>query len=362
MVFKTDVKMSNIVFSAMRKVNGYSDGETPDSTKVKEALEALANIIDNLENKGIRIFQKEWRQKVITDSDKVLGSDSLNYRCIRSYDTPDASGWVAATGYIVGDAVLPTTYNGFYYLATVAGTSGASEPDFPIIQDETVADNAVTWEAVPDTKPVVGLNYRTYWKSDDSIDDADASAFAYNNSYHSASDFDLKEDEIFIISANIRLNDFDYQDLDIVNDLQWEDIAQKWQLSTPYYLYVDYVNKYNAKARLYPIPQLTGSDGYIVHYQIYKRIDIPTSGNKSSPFPDNWTLALIWLLVSEIQSEYSLEDFTKIYNDKKAKKIFLEALSRDQPKVSGRRAVSCTGENYLGSYRGYGSFRSYRRR
>ena len=39
--------------------------------------------------------------------------------------------WTAATTYAVGDRVVPTTPNGRVYECRVAGTSGASEPEFP---------------------------------------------------------------------------------------------------------------------------------------------------------------------------------------------------------------------------------------
>ena len=40
------------------------------------------------------------------------------------------SAWVAATDYVVGDIVIPTTVNGFQYRCYIAGNSG-SEPTWP---------------------------------------------------------------------------------------------------------------------------------------------------------------------------------------------------------------------------------------
>ena len=39
--------------------------------------------------------------------------------------------WAAATSYAVGDRIVPTTPNGRVYECRVAGTSSATEPDFP---------------------------------------------------------------------------------------------------------------------------------------------------------------------------------------------------------------------------------------
>ncbi|GEM_PF-5659648 len=45
----------------------------------------------------------------------------------------------------VGDRCIPTIPNGHYYEATVGGTTGASEPAWPV-DESTVTDNDVTWE------------------------------------------------------------------------------------------------------------------------------------------------------------------------------------------------------------------------
>jgi len=60
------------------------------------------------------------------------------------FGTPDS--WAASTSYSVGDIVIPTTANGFYYECTVAGTSGSSEPTWPTSVGGTVTDGDVTWE------------------------------------------------------------------------------------------------------------------------------------------------------------------------------------------------------------------------
>ena len=64
-------------------------------------------------------------------------------------DTPTApAAWAASTAYAVNDCVSPTSANGYYYKATVAGTSDAAEPTWPTALGETVVDGGVTWECV----------------------------------------------------------------------------------------------------------------------------------------------------------------------------------------------------------------------
>jgi hypothetical protein len=57
------------------------------------------------------------------------------------------SAWVAATNYALGDRVVPTVSNGYYYeVTTDAGSShAATEPTWPITIGNTVVDSGITW-------------------------------------------------------------------------------------------------------------------------------------------------------------------------------------------------------------------------
>ncbi len=56
--------------------------------------------------------------------------------------------WAASTARSVGSMVRPTTYNGFRYKCTVAGTSDLFEPAWPVVQGATVIDGTAVWETV----------------------------------------------------------------------------------------------------------------------------------------------------------------------------------------------------------------------
>lgn len=69
-----------------------------------------------------------------------------------SYDMPltlrvqMAAPWDYATGYVLNELVTPLASNGYYYRATVAGTSdAATEPTWPTTIGLTVTDNGITW-------------------------------------------------------------------------------------------------------------------------------------------------------------------------------------------------------------------------
>lgn len=56
------------------------------------------------------------------------------------------SPWAASTVYAtLAPPIVPSPGNGFFYSPTTGGTSGTSQPNFPIVAGATVADNTVVW-------------------------------------------------------------------------------------------------------------------------------------------------------------------------------------------------------------------------
>lgn len=56
------------------------------------------------------------------------------------------SDWAATTAYSLGDIVIPTTENSYYYECTTAGTSSGTEPvTWDTTPGGTTSDNTVTW-------------------------------------------------------------------------------------------------------------------------------------------------------------------------------------------------------------------------
>jgi hypothetical protein len=78
---------------------------------------------------------------------------------------PTLVGGVGATArdnteaYALGELVTPATPNGFFYVATVGGTSGGTVPVFPTTIGATVVDGTVTWTNAGRTVPVEGEDY-----------------------------------------------------------------------------------------------------------------------------------------------------------------------------------------------------------
>lgn len=62
-------------------------------------------------------------------------------------NTVPTSVWAASTNYnVAGSFVTPKTANGYCYVSTNAGTSGATEPVWPTTLGSTVSDGTITWK------------------------------------------------------------------------------------------------------------------------------------------------------------------------------------------------------------------------
>lgn len=61
------------------------------------------------------------------------------------------STWLPGVVTVLDNVIAPTSPNGFVYRATVAGTTGTSEPAWPLTAGLTVVDGTVTWTAVTAT-------------------------------------------------------------------------------------------------------------------------------------------------------------------------------------------------------------------
>jgi len=82
-------------------------------------------------------------------------------------------GWSLAAGYgfnknwasnlsiRVGDTVYASTDNGFIFRASAVGTTGTTEPSWPLVIGNTVADGSITWENVG-THDGFGSNANTF--------------------------------------------------------------------------------------------------------------------------------------------------------------------------------------------------------
>lgn len=69
-----------------------------------------------------------------------MNLDSTGTTTFAVVEAVAASAWVMSTPYVLGDTVTDAGMNGRFYKATVAGTSSACEPTFPVVLGGTVLD------------------------------------------------------------------------------------------------------------------------------------------------------------------------------------------------------------------------------
>lgn len=337
-IYQSTKTVDSLIKSALRIVNGYSDGEEPDVAKMEEAREAFNVILDDLENQGTQIFRREWRTRVFETS-SIISEGTKYYRCIRQYTSPTINTWTLNTSYNEGDLIYPSVYSGYYYQSTTAnGTSSGSEPTFPTNQEESVVDNDITWKCIPDIKPGLGKNYHQYWVEDDT--QTAGASYANNTTYRRSGDFLLKEDESSIERCFIRHKKTDGP-IFIIRTQDYADMAYKTNLGYPEKLYLESLNEIATLAHLCPSPSLVGGDGHVLHYLAIIRNE-NYNGSKNIDLPDNWFRALKWLLASEVGLEYNVDVSSQVYNDRKAKKMLSQAMQKNKPESNYRKGIkSC---------------------
>lgn len=84
----------------------------------------------------------------------AIASPTMTYTAANSWGVSRT----ASTAYVVGDVVRPATGNGFLYMATNSGSSGASLPTYPTVLGQSVVDSGVTWECIGSGITVFGCS------------------------------------------------------------------------------------------------------------------------------------------------------------------------------------------------------------
>lgn len=334
MTTKKTKTVDDLIEGSLRMINGYADGDAPSPEQMEQARCAFNDILDNLETGGFRVFLREWRNLVFSESSQIAMNNKY-YRCIRHHVAPNALSWQGNYQYNIGDVVLPTNENGYYYQATTNGTSGPNEPSFSVYQNEITQDNTVKWETIPDTKPESGKNWKSYWALDSNLNSG--SAYAYNATYRRCGDFYLPEDVISIERAYLTYNMNNYH-LNLIASEKYAKTNTQLFSGMPTSIYLEQQGPNKILAHLDLSPNQIGSDGYILNYLAgIKPENYEGTGNVQ--FPEYWFLALKWGLASELSSEYGLEIDQQRFYSQKAAEHFQRAKKLDRPPKMVKRTI-----------------------
>jgi lysophospholipase L1-like esterase len=76
----------------------------------------------------------------------VPGNHLLDTTIKWVYALTAITAWSASVSKAIGIQVRPSTTGRFFYEATIAGTTGTTEPIWPTVEDATIVDGTVTWK------------------------------------------------------------------------------------------------------------------------------------------------------------------------------------------------------------------------
>lgn len=323
--------VDDLLRSALRKVNAYTDFDPPSVAIMEETREAFNAILDHEENKGVHIFQRDWRTRVF-EASSIIDIAGVFYRCIRQYTSSDVSTWIDDTTYSYGDLVYPTVENGYYYknITEENGKSGLVEPTFPEFQGEKVIDNEIEWEAILDPKPTIGKDWKRYWVEDGN--QSSGTAYAVNTTYRRSGDFELRDDEASIERAFIRSAQTDSQ-LRIIRDQDYSDISHKSHEGMPEDMYLEFKSNNSTMIHLDPSPNLVGATGYVLHYQSGLKFQ-KYENSQDLQVPPQFYMALLWRVTAEIAPEHNIGITKQQFYEAKARDAMRVATKRDYPKES----------------------------
>ena len=123
---------SDIITESLERLGVLADGQPVSTNQKTNGTRTLNLLIKSLQNKGAKLWTREWEQVTLSASSVVTGSDSLAYKCVKSHTsstatkpitganftsfwerTNDSSGgnWADTTSYnYIGDFLVPVKY------------------------------------------------------------------------------------------------------------------------------------------------------------------------------------------------------------------------------------------------------------
>jgi hypothetical protein len=167
---------NQIIIEALEYVGAIYEGETPTAEAVTSAARTLNIIVKAWQTHGLNLWATEWATKTLSASSVVLGTDAVDYECIRNH------------------------------------TSGAT------------------------TRPVTGGDYSTYWKE---LSTTAGGAWATATAYTSVCNLTFSADLLEIDEAFVRYGESDYP-ITIITRQEYFEITSKGSVpGRPTQLYLD---------------------------------------------------------------------------------------------------------------------------
>ena len=176
------ISRDEIIKGALRILGVIGEGDTPTTDQYTTGAEALNILVKAWIAEGLPIWlvKEFWIELAqgkssytiggVSTSGKATTTAASNYP-LKVYQgwfrqrVAVTTGWITLTAKSLTDNVYPTIDQGFYFTCSTAGTTGATEPTWPTVADDTVTDGTVVWTAVSWNKqdvPATTLSEQEY--------------------------------------------------------------------------------------------------------------------------------------------------------------------------------------------------------
>lgn len=174
---------NQIISRALRIIGVVAQGDTPSAEQFSEGTVALNALMLSLAVEDIKLWKREWLTKVLIPSSEVIGTDGLNYKCIRSHTASTLNcpvtgaewpmywvqtgtagvAWVDLTAYTsIGDFLIDAdTLKVMKFMTRLNGT----EHDIAMVNYDVYLEQSQKWQT--STYPSYvwldrGINQRAY--------------------------------------------------------------------------------------------------------------------------------------------------------------------------------------------------------
>lgn len=284
-----------LIASALRKINAFESGETPDSAAVTEASDALNAMVKHWQGSGVHIWtmQEAVLFPQIGQTRYTLGSTSIDRVTAVDVETTLSSAALIGASTVVLTSVtgIATTYNigiqlhdGTFQWTTVNGApSGSTVTLATTLTDSAAAGNAVLVYQTELVRPLKIISARRF---------------------NLLSLIDVPLDEI--------------------DRVEYQEMPNKTSTGAVNSFFYDRRGGVNSNGLIYLWPAPATSDE-IIKMTVARPIQDFTVAGDSADLPQEWIRAIEWGLADELADEYDVPDPKRTRIERRAAQYLAEA-------------------------------------
>lgn len=282
-----------LIMSALRKVNAFESGETPDSESMNDAADALNSMVKHWQGSGIQIW-KTTEAILFPQISQVrysIGTSSADHATESWVETAITTEAEAGVMSITVDSVtgIATTYqigiqldDGTFQWTTVNGAPvGMAVTLASVLTDSAAVGNLVVAYQTSLVRPLRVIDARRY-------------------NFTSAIDVPIGE----------------------MDRLEYQDMPNKTSTGAVNSFYYDRRETSTGYLYLWPSPATTGEG---IKMTVAKPIEDFTTAGDDADLPQEWIRAIEWGLADEIADEYDVPEPKRSRIERRAAQYLKEA-------------------------------------